>query len=76
VTRKALLAYEERFPEIKWREPIRVASSEDGDWGWACRVCVALFGMNGRDIRNLTQDYSAMVRHIREMHVEEMDESG
>lgn len=55
------------WPSIPWHTPVKV-STTDGHWGWACRICIALHGLKGSDVRCLTQDPDDVVRHIAEEH--------
>ena len=36
------------FPSVPWRDPIRI-SDFDGDFGFACRFCIARHGIRGCD---------------------------
>lgn len=67
MTAEALATYEERYPEIEWREPIKISRS-DSEWGWACRVCVAMAGLSGRDIPGLTRSRQEVYEHIKKEH--------
>jgi hypothetical protein len=49
---KRLVTYAELemlFPSVPWRDPIRI-SDLDGNFGFACRFCIARHGIRGRDI--------------------------
>src|SRR5215468_2539681 len=40
------------FPSVPWRDPIRI--SDDGDFGFACRFCIARYGIEDGDIPSLS----------------------
>ena len=55
------------FPSVPWRDPIRV-SELSGDFGFACRFCIARHGIKGCDIPSLSMSAREVRRHIREHH--------
>ena len=55
------------FPSVPWRDPIRI-SDFDGDFGFACRFCIARHGIRGCDIPSLSMGAREVRRHIREHH--------
>jgi hypothetical protein len=55
-----------RFPSVPWRDPIRI-SDFDGDFGFACRFCIARHGI-GCDIPSLSMSAREVRRHIGEHH--------
>lgn len=58
---------ERRWPDWPWREPLHV-SRPDGAEGWACRICVALHGLRGRDVGKLPSSPAAVLEHIDREH--------
>ena len=55
------------FPSVPWRDPIRV-SDFDGDFGFACRFCIARYGIRGCDVPNLSMSAREVRRHLKEHH--------
>jgi hypothetical protein len=41
---------ESRFPEIRWSEPVPVTVTGVVVGALCCRVCIALYGLRGRDV--------------------------
>jgi hypothetical protein len=58
--------WEERFPWIEWREPVRVTSPLGS--GLACRACIAELGLSGGEIPDLPQTRLAWEQHMEEIH--------
>src|SRR5262249_19569245 len=58
---------EMRFPSVPWRDPIRI-SAFDGNFGFACRFCIARHGIRGCDIPSLSMSAREVRRHIGEHH--------
>jgi hypothetical protein len=54
------------FPSVPWRDPIRI--SDDGDFGFACRFCIARYGIRDGDMPSLSMSAIEVRRHIREHH--------
>src|SRR5262245_66118148 len=54
------------FPSVPWRDPIRI-SDFDGDFGFACRFCIARYGIRD-DVPSLSMSAREVRRHIREHH--------
>jgi hypothetical protein len=52
------------FPSVPWRDPIRI-SDLNGNFGFACRFCIARHGIRGCDISMGAREVR---RHIREHH--------
>src|SRR5215831_11918662 len=64
---KRLVTYAELemlFPSVPWRDPIRI-SDLDGNFGFACRFCIARHGIRGRDISMSAREVR---RHIGVHH--------
>jgi len=55
------------FPSVPWRDPIRI-SDVDGNFGFACRFCIARHGISGCDIPSLSMSEREVRRHIGEHH--------
>src|SRR5262249_15959870 len=55
------------FPSVPWRDPIRI-NDLGGDFGFACRFCIARHGIRGCDIPSLSMSAREVRRHIREHH--------
>jgi len=55
------------FPSVPWRDPIRI-SDFDGDFGFACRFCIARYGTRDGYIPSLSMSAREVRRHIREHH--------
>ena len=58
---------EMHFPSVPWRDPIRI-SDFDGNFGFACRFCIARHGIRGCDIPSLSMSAREVRRHIGEHH--------
>jgi len=58
---------ERLFPSVPWRDPIRI-SDFDGNFGFACRFCIARHGIRGCDIPSLSMSAKEIRRHFREHH--------
>ena len=41
------------FPSVPWRDPIMI-NDFDGNFGFACRFCIACHGIRGCDIPSLS----------------------
>jgi putative transposase len=54
------------FPSVPWRDPIRI-SDFDGNFEFACRFCIACYGIGGCDIP-LSMSAREVRRHIGEHH--------
>ena len=52
------------FPSVPWRDPIRI-SDLDGNFGFACRFCIARHGIRGCDISMSAREVR---RHIGVHH--------
>ena len=58
---------ERLFPSVPWRDPIRI-SDFDGNFGFACRFCIARYGIRDDDIPSLSMSAREVRRHIGEHH--------
>jgi hypothetical protein len=58
---------EKLFQSVPWRDPIRI-SDFDGNFGFACRFCIARHGIRGCDVPSLSMSAREVRRHIREHH--------
>lgn len=59
-----------RFPGIAWQEPMTATNMQTGEHGLACRICVARYGLQGFQIKNLPQTKEAFAEHMKE-HLKE-----
>lgn len=57
----------ERVPGIPWREPLPVTVPGVGV-GFACRLCIAAYGLRGRDVVRLPQTREEFDAHLAEFH--------
>lgn len=57
-----------RYPWIPWIEPVRVKLIEGGAERFACRVCIANYGLRGMDVPSLPTNEEAFRAHMREEH--------
>src|SRR5262249_48288169 len=55
------------FPSVPWRDPIRI-SDFSGNFGFACRFCIARHGIRGCDVPSLSMSAREVRRHIRQHH--------
>jgi hypothetical protein len=65
--------YEVRFPEIPWREPVKVLlvdREQRSQLGprWGCRLCIAEHGLRGSEVKGLWSNAEEVVRHIETHH--------
>jgi hypothetical protein len=59
---------EGRYPMIAWREPLHVATPTAQ--GYACRYCIAIFGLNAWDVPDLPQTPEGHAAHLAMQHPE------
>ena len=59
--------YELRWPELPWREPVRVTRT-DGVSRWACRLCIASYGLRGADVDRLHESRELVLEHLEQFH--------
>lgn len=64
----------ERIPGIRWREPIMVATPTAS--GWACRLCIAAYGLRAQDVGRLFATPDEHAAHLAEFHSPETRSSG
>lgn len=63
------LAVMRGYPSIPWLEPLAVRSLENPTVrGYACRVCIARYGLSARDIRQLHTSKVAVREHLVAFH--------
>jgi hypothetical protein len=55
------------WPAIPWREPIRVTRT-DGVSRWACRICIAAYGLRGADVGRLFESPELVLEHLEQFH--------
>ena len=55
------------FPSVPWRDPIKIISDFDGNFGFACHFCIARHGI-GCDMPSLSMSARDVRRHIGEHH--------
>ena len=55
------------FPSVPWRDPIRISDVYD-NFGFACRFCIARYGIRDDDIPSLSMSAKEVRRHIGEHH--------
>lgn len=65
----SLAVLEQRWPWIEWREPLLVHQLNNVDAHWACRICIALRGLKGKEIPSLPRDPELVRAHIRKEHL-------
>lgn len=61
----------ERFPEIKWDEPVAVVLSTTGERRFACRFCIGQYGLRGADHDGLWETPDEVLVHITQFHRKE-----
>jgi len=59
---------ERQYPYIDWRNPVKVKLVEDGVERYGCRLCIAIYGLNGSQVTDLPMDDAAFRKHMREVH--------
>jgi len=60
---------EESFPAIAWREPLPVTIPGIGS-GLACRLCIAMYGLAGKNVKQLPQTSQEFDEHMALLHAE------
>ena len=50
------------FPSVPWRDPIKIIDF-DGNFGFACRFCIARHGIGGCDMPSLSMSARDVRRH-------------
>lgn len=56
-----------RFPKIEWEKPILVHVT-NGDKGFGCRYCIALYGLHAKEVFLLPQSITEFKKHMSEKH--------
>jgi len=59
---------ERRWPTIRWRLPITVTRTE-GVTRYACRACIASYGLRGADVHQLYETPELVLEHIEAFHL-------
>lgn len=59
---------EATFPHIRWRWPMRITVSHDIGTDFGCRMCIARFGIMGKDVNDQPQTREAFDEHMRTAH--------
>lgn len=59
--------WERKLPEIKWRDPAPITST-DGARGYACRFCLARYGIYGSKIAQLPKTRAEHEAHMTQYH--------
>lgn len=62
--------YEQRWGAIPWRTPLPVQWAADGRTYYACRFCIALRGLKGKDVGKLPRLAGDVMMHIALEHPE------
>ena len=65
-----MVEWERRFPSVPWRQPIVVCVDEHV--GYACRLCVAEYGLTALEARALPENPELVLQHIA-WHVRMME---
>jgi hypothetical protein len=60
---------ERLYPTIAWREPLAVKRFDLRGEFFACRFCIALVGLKGKDVARLPTDREEVRRHIASQHL-------
>jgi hypothetical protein len=69
VSSATLAALEAKYPEIFWREPIRIAMAGLGS-GYFCRVCIAAEGLSRVNFRAAVfENREGFAAHLAEEHL-------
>ncbi len=58
---------EDRWPLIKWRQPIAVTVMGQ-DRHYVCRFCIALHGLHAKDVGRWPRTPELFHQHLREEH--------
>lgn len=64
--------FERTHPEIPWREPLP-ARLFTRSKGLACRICIARYGIAGKDVERLPQNKKQHRQHLADVHGEKPD---
>lgn len=65
---ESLQELEERFPDKPWREPVKMTSGAVGT-RYACRICIAMYGIKAPLIAELPETPEVVLEHIQEEHL-------
>jgi len=60
--------WEDRYPLVRWREPVQVQTPE-GATHYACRVCIANHGLKGTQVPKLPLTEREVHAHIQQVHL-------
>lgn len=57
----------ERYPEIHWYEPVIIQHTSGGTF-FACRICIALYGVKGSDMTGVPETPEEWIEHMAVVH--------
>lgn len=61
-----------RFPFVTWGVPVPVLNPHDlADRRFACRYCIAMYGLRGADYERLWGTPQEVLDHIRQFHLDD-----
>lgn len=58
---------ERSFPWIDWTEPVLVSTFQ-GAHGFGCRYCIGMFGLKGREVKDLPKTEEEFNQHLSSKH--------
>lgn len=59
----------EKFEYIPWRQPVLIRVPNYAS-GLGCRICIAMKGLKGEQVKELPQSLEEFEKHMREQHPE------
>jgi hypothetical protein len=60
---------QQSFPEYDWGEPVAISLAGHPEQHYACRLCIARYGLKAAQILQLPTDPEVVRENIREAHV-------
>jgi len=57
--------HEDLWPQIPWREPIKIRLAGTGIERWACRLCIAERGLKAYEVEGLWEQEEEALAHVQ-----------
>jgi len=62
----------QRFPRILWTTPVHINLVDGSASGFACRICIAKYGLHADEVKDLWATEAAALAHIQTAHGAEL----
>lgn len=59
---------EKRFPDVDWRKPLPVTTTGGASTKFACRFCIARYGMKEADVVRQPKTRAEFEAHMKQEH--------